>query len=65
MGFFGGGSTKMPAVQEPAPLPAAPVPVSESGDAEIKKSRRRSGFEKAILTGVSMEGTSSKKTTLG
>jgi len=63
MGIFGGGgSVKTPKVQAPTPLPAAPVATNDSADAEIKKVKRRTGFEKSILTGVMDDN---KLTTLG
>lgn len=65
MGFFGGGGgVKTPKVEPATPIPAAPQPVSETADNAIRETRRRSGFERAILTGT-FEDTGKKKTTLG
>jgi hypothetical protein len=50
-----------PIVPPPAPLPEVP---EEAGEEAIKKARRRSGFQKTILTG-SLTPESGKKTVLG
>lgn len=72
MGFFGGGggkSFKVPAQPKPLPPPVItpPAPVAVEGsnmmDSTMKLARRRSGFEKTILTG--MDNIGGKKTTLG
>jgi len=62
--FKGGGSAKMPAVQ---PTPAVPVAVQTDvvEDEAMKKVRRRSGYEKTIITGDLESSNSGKLTTLG
>ena len=60
---FKGKSAKMPAVQATAPQPVA---ASDTvADAAIAKARRRSGYEKTILTGELDVNKTGKLTTLG
>jgi len=65
MGFFMGKpkATEMPVVQPTAIAPAVPVAVDSSGDTEIKRAKRRSGYERSVLG--EMFDKKEKKTTLG
>ena len=57
-------------VVKPPPPPPLPAPVAtqevatQAGEAAVKRARRRSGFQKTILTGALAPKTG-KKTTLG
>lgn len=65
MGFFGGGGggVKTPPLPPTPVAPPIPAATDTSGDMEIKRAKRRSGYEMSIL-GESFE-KKDKKATLG
>ena len=55
---------KPPAMPEVPPPPVLPTDADEAGEAEAKRLRRRSGFQKTLLTGALTPQTG-KKNLLG
>ncbi len=60
---------KIPPAPAPPPPPPPPDPLptvsSDTGDAEVKKTQRRSGYSKTIVTGALTPAESGKKKVLG
>jgi len=59
--------SKPKAVKPPPPPPPTAMPevAEETEDAAIKKARRRSGYQRQIITGSLAPTSSGKKTVLG
>jgi len=57
------GKQKPPEAQKPQPLPA-PEQIDQAGEAEMRRQRRKAGFESTFLTGNLVPKTN-KKTVLG
>jgi hypothetical protein len=60
--YKGAGQVKTPPVSAPQAIPDAS---DEAGDTLAKKTKRKSGYQKTILTGDLVPESTGKKTTLG
>lgn len=60
---------KLPPAPAPPPPPPEPEPapekIVETGEGEIKKARRRSGYQRTIITGALVPTGTGKKSVLG